>query len=108
MVTVPFVFVQLCPVGVTASPLTLKIASNVAVPAFQSITVGLIVTTASGPVSPFAPFSASLTGADQLFGAIVWVAFFPTTVAAITHIGSVPVDGILIDHPLFIVPAVIL
>lgn len=54
------------------------------------------------------PFSASLTGSDQLFAVIVSVAFFPTTVTAVTQIGLVPVEGILIDHPLFIVPAVIL
>ena len=50
VVAVPFV--QLYPVGVVITPLTLKATLNVASPSSQSISLGIIVTTASGPVSP--------------------------------------------------------
>jgi hypothetical protein len=49
-VSVPFVHIY--ELGVVISPLTLNTAVNVAVPASQSILLGVIVTTASGPVSP--------------------------------------------------------
>lgn len=48
-------FVHLYPVGVVIVPLTLSVTANVAVPVAQFIAVGVIVTTASGPVSPFSP-----------------------------------------------------
>ena len=50
VVVVPFV--QLYVEGVVTTPLTLKVAFNVAVSAVQSTFVGVIVTTASGPVCP--------------------------------------------------------
>lgn len=48
-------FVQLYVNGVVTTPLTLNVTANVAVPASQLIVVGVMVTTASGPVGPVAP-----------------------------------------------------
>lgn len=57
MVSVPFV--HLYAVGVVTVPLTLNTAVNVAEPlplfASQLILLGVIVTTASGPVGPVGP-----------------------------------------------------
>jgi hypothetical protein len=78
-------------VGVVITPLTLKTTPNVAVPASQSIAVGLIVTTASGPVSPFAPTNFDHVYEVAVVGAVALVPIYiPIYVVEAVGVAVIP------------------